>query len=95
MNGVRKWVHKETKAVVKATPWWEVPEPIFCNKSIKNMLPDLKDHKWRIGVLIQVGWLLMNEQKVWFGVGLTVSDVFEDVGPWIESKKKVKVSKKK
>ena len=86
---VRKWVHKESKATIKATPWWEIPEEMFSEEDFGPMAVCGESIFWtpgqqkmRIGALTQVGWLLMNESEVWLGVGMAAQEAFDDVGPW-------------
>lgn len=86
-NTIRKWRHKETKDIVKATPWWEIPEPILTDTDLSVYS---KDYKVKIGVLFQVGWLVMNKHGVWFGVGPKAAESFTDEGEWKEKKKKDK-----
>ena len=73
----RLWQHKETKKQVRAMPWWEMPEPL--DLGIKDSQID--GQKVKIGALVQIGWLLENENGVWFGLGLNAAEHFEDITP--------------
>ena len=77
MEYPRKWRHKETKKELRVMPWWEIPESILSEKEAPNVAPD---RMYKIGALVQVGWLLENEHGVWLGVGPKAADSFEDMG---------------
>lgn len=80
------WEHKETKKRVRVVPWWEIPddEDFVKELGIADALKDKedtwKDRRFKIGALIQVGWLLENEHQVWLGVGPKAKDSFNDLG---------------
>lgn len=80
------WQHKETKEIVKAVPWYEIEEPIIDEKFADLM----EGRKFKIGALIQVGWLIKNKHGVWLGVGPKAKDSFDDLGLVKEKKRKKK-----
>lgn len=89
MIEVFKWQHKETKQKVRVMPWYEVvDETLFNEKELP--LPEFKDRKYKIGALVQIGWLLENKNGVWLGVGPKAKDSFKDLGLWKEKKRKKK-----
>ena len=77
-----RWQHKETKKIYRVTPWWECYGDIIDHPG--DILADkddaFKDRKYAVGVLAQIGYLLENEHGVWFGVGPTAKDSFDDIG---------------
>lgn len=83
---MRVWRHKETKKIVRSTPWWEIPEGILDDETVTAAMKAKGDpwpeRKYKIGALVQVGWLLENEHGVWWGVGPKAIDSFEDLGVW-------------
>ena len=71
------WQHKKTKKKVRVMPWWETVEgSAIRDKDIGVAEPGIP---WKFGMLVQVGWLLENENNVWFGVGPTAKDSFKEV----------------
>lgn len=82
---MRTWEHKETKKKVRATEWWEIADPILeeeVSKAMQDKKDEFKDRKFKIGALVQVGWLLENEHNVWLGVGPKAAESFNDLGEW-------------
>ena len=79
----RIWEHKQNKKRLRVTPWWECVEPILGSEddygaaAVGREL--MEGRKFKIGALVQVGWLLENEHGVWFGVGPTAEEAFTDV----------------
>lgn len=67
-------------------PWWEMVrgEEILNDKDIG--IPEM-NKEWRIGCLIQIGYLLENEHGIWFGVGPQAAKGFNDLGP-VDGEKK-------
>lgn len=58
-------------------------EPLIDYKGVPPLSLDIEnDRKYKIGALIQVGWLLENEHGVWFGMGLDAANFFNDLGPY-------------
>lgn len=61
-------------------PWWECIEPIMSdedeNGSISIGTELTEGRKFKIGSLVQVGWLLENEHRVWFGVMIPAQESF-------------------
>lgn len=81
---VRTWKHKETGKVFKVLPWWEcsgtIIEPEDAKKTIlQNDEDEWKDRLFAIGCLVQIGWLLENENGVWLGLGPTAKDAFNEI----------------
>lgn len=87
---IRKWKHKITGEVVKVAVWWEIPPPNeildseTISKAVRDKKDEWKDRQFKIGALVQVGWLIQNKHGVWLGVGPKGKDVFEDLGDWLE-----------
>ena len=79
---VRKWQNKKSKKFVKCVPWMECVEPILSDKDGLGKILGLGDRKFKIGALIQVGFLLENEHNVWFGVNMSAEKQFKDCGEW-------------
>lgn len=78
MIEVRIWEHKETKKRVRVLPWWECLDPLADEK-----LADLCEGRmFKIGALVQIGWLLENEHGMWLGVGPKAAESFNDLGVW-------------
>lgn len=79
----RHWQHKKTKEKVIVLPWWECVDPIFYNKL------DGKDPEpaFKVGALVQIGWLLKNKHGVWLGVSFSVKKHFKDLGEYKKPKK--------
>ncbi len=77
----KTWIHRETKKKVRVMPWWECLEPIVAdNDDFKGIAvgKEIADgRKFRIGAIVQIGWLIENEQGVWFGVSLDVEEIFD------------------
>jgi hypothetical protein len=80
---IRRWKHKETGKEYKVLPWWECDGNIVEAKEAKEILHDAEDdwsdRLYAVGCLAQVGWLIENEDGVWFGVGPKAKDQFEDI----------------
>lgn len=82
----RLWRHRTNKKKMRVMPWWEIPDPILDSETIKaGTGVDAK-----IGVLVQIGYLLENEHGMWFGVGPKAADFFMDMGEWVKPKKQKK-----
>lgn len=74
----RLWEHKNTKKQVRALPWWECLEPLLTEKDAPNL--EEARRKFKIGSLVQIGWLIENEHGMWLGVGPKAAKVFKDLG---------------
>ena len=72
----KKYKHKETGKVVTVSPWWEISDPILTEADIQNVE---ENRMIKIGALVQVGWLLSNDNDVYFGVGMAAIDYFEEI----------------
>lgn len=77
---VFKWRHKKTKREIRVLPWWEML------KSDIVLDGSEKKRRYKIGALIQIGWLLENEHGVFFGVGPKAEKEFESLGEWKDKK---------
>jgi hypothetical protein len=81
---MRSWMNKKTGQVVLATEQWEPLQVEHDEKFYESILPEFKDftggRKVVRGLLLQVGWLIQNEHGVWFGMPLSITDYFEDLG---------------
>ena len=69
--------HKETKKLFKIAPWYECIDPILDDKEIGKEFTE--GRKFKIGSLVQVGWLICNEHDVYFGVHTDALEMFEKV----------------
>lgn len=75
----KTWEHKENKKRVRVMPWWECIDPII-DSATDEAAKKLADGKnIRIGALVQIGWLIENENGVWFGVNMTAQEYFSEV----------------
>lgn len=85
----RKWQHKETQKILRVMPWWEIPyDEEIIQTELDKIDPDSKDdRRIKIGVLVQVGFLLENEHQVWLGVGPKAQEHFNDLGEWKKDEK--------
>lgn len=83
----RVWQHKETKKKFKVLPWWECLDPILDDKNAEGFLGC---RKFKIGTIVQIGWMLENEHGIWLGTNMTSSTVFKDLGVWKKPKAKKK-----
>lgn len=77
------WKHKKERSdkTVKALPWFDIPDAVleFDKKEAKEMFNFDKEQEVKIGCLVQIGWLLENDENIFIGVGLQARDEFEDV----------------
>jgi hypothetical protein len=75
------WKHKETGKMVRAMPWWECPGDFVADLGIEDAIreksDEWKERRFKIGALVQIGWLLENEHGAWMGVGPSAKDCFE------------------
>ena len=80
---IRKWRHKETGKEYNVLPWWECEATLIEAKDSEQILKDeeddWKDRLYAIGALVQVGWLVENDEGVWFGVGPKAKDHFDEI----------------
>lgn len=81
------WQHKKTKKKFCVIPWYEIlkDDTILSEKNLGDMTDD--GRKFKIGALVQVGWLIKNEHEVFFGVSLEVEKEFKNLGEWKVKKK--------
>lgn len=85
----RKWKNKEMGQIMRVAPWWEMIEPDVILSGKMYDEASKKKRTFKIGALVQCGWLLCNEHDVYFGVGMGVETIFEDLGYWpVEQKEK-------
>ena len=74
------WKHKETGKTVRALPWWECFDELLGRQELTMpLMPDdtWPDRKYKIGALVQIGWLLENEHGCWMGFGPKAIESFE------------------
>lgn len=76
------WQHKETEKKFRVNPWWECISPLLSDEDLNGSISlgtELfeEGRKYRIGALIQIGWLLENEHGVWMGVGIEAAEYFK------------------
>lgn len=71
------WQHKKTKKKFRVLPWWECLEPLVDDKELGTKLTE--GRKFKIGSLVQIGWMLENEHGVWLGVGPQAEKAFKEV----------------
>lgn len=86
MKYPRMWQHKENKKKIKVMPWWECVDPILSDEDTGVGVAE--GRKFKIGSIVQIGWLLENEHGVWLGVGPETSKYFNDMGEWKTKKKR-------
>lgn len=78
------WMNKQSGQIVLATPQWEPLTIHYDENLFKEIDPIftemIGDRKIAKGTLMQVGWLLQNQNDVWFGMPLSVREQFETLG---------------
>jgi hypothetical protein len=79
MIEVYQWQHKKTKKRVRVLPWWETFDPII-DESTGLVMHKLRGVKYKIGALVQIGWLIETEYGYWFGVGPKAKKDFKNLG---------------
>ena len=91
----RLWRHKKKGNQLKVLPWWECLNPIISDKDVvgSNFLDGGRSFK--IGAIVQIGWMLENGNGVWIGTNFGVEKEFEDLGEWAPKKKPTKKKKTK
>jgi hypothetical protein len=81
MKFPRVWQNKkDKKKTFRVMPWWECLDPVLSDEEIGVGLTE--GRKFKIGAIVQVGWLLENEHGMWFGMGPKASSAFNDLGEW-------------
>jgi len=75
----KKWKNKTTGKEFKVLPWWHcdgslIDKPKECLIDDKD---EWQDRQYALGVLVQIGWLIENDNGVWFGVGPKAKEGFE------------------
>lgn len=77
-------MNKDTGSIVLATPQWEPLYILYDEKLYRDVIPHFgnltKGKKLVHGTLIQVGWLIQNKNNVWFGMPMSITEQFEDLG---------------
>lgn len=75
-------MHKQTGNLVLGHPWWDPIQVEHDEKFYEEILPEFRQftqgRKIARGLVLQVGWLIQNQNGVWFGVNNI--DGFEDLG---------------
>jgi hypothetical protein len=78
------WLNKQSGQIVLATEQWEPLQVEHDEKFYEEILPEFrqftKGRRVVKGRLIQVGWLIQNQHDVWFGVGMSAKNQFEELG---------------
>lgn len=84
MRYPRKWKHKKNGKVMRVMPWWETVKDGEIEEAgeLGNLLMEVAGRPCKMGVLVQVGYLLENEHGVWIGVGPMAAKEFKDMGEW-------------
>ena len=95
----RKWKNKESGKLFKVLPWFQPMdnESRFDFKGmLKDVLPELgedilQDFECYSGLLLQVGWMMENENRMWLGLmGMDMNQYFEDLGHWTDEDTKTR-----
>jgi len=78
----RRWKNKISGQELRVMPWWETLKDGEIEKTneIGEALTEIAGRQCKFGVITQIGYLLENEHGVWFGVGPSAADSFEDLG---------------
>lgn len=87
----RVWVHKDDpKKQFRVMPWWETVKDgeVETVDELGHMVGASVGRVCKVGVLVQVGYLLENEHGIWFGVGPKAAKSFNDQGEWVAPKKR-------
>lgn len=86
---IRKWKHKETGKEFRVLPWWSCEGNLIDKpKEILDSEEDTwKERLYAIGVLAQIGWLIENDEGVWFGVGPSALSSFTEIDDDLEESK--------
>jgi hypothetical protein len=71
------WKQKQTRRILAVSPWWECLDPIVSDPDMPKELTE--GRQFKIGCIVQIGWLLENAGGVWFGVNLTAQEAFTDI----------------
>lgn len=79
------WKNRQNGAICRVVPWWEILEPILADDKVNGAV-DLGTHltegrKFKMGCLVQVGWLLETEGGVWVGVSMRGKECFDEIKP--------------
>jgi hypothetical protein len=82
MKYPRRWKNKESGKELRVMPWWEQVKngEAVETDELGQMLTEVAGQPCKMGVIVQVGYLLENEHGVWFGVGPSAAKSFEDLG---------------
>ena len=84
MENIEVWMNKLNGELALATPHWQAVTCRFDENLIKELDPmiakEIGSRKIASGTLVQVGWLLQNQNDVWFGMPLSISEQFEVLG---------------
>jgi hypothetical protein len=71
------WRHKDDKRrePCRVMPWWECLDPVLDDHDVGA----IEGQKFKIGAIVQIGWLLENSNGVWFGLAPGAEQYFEEV----------------
>lgn len=86
----RTWKNKTNGKKVRVMPWWETIKDGEFEKvdELGKMISEQVGRICKFGVIVQVGYLIENEKGVWFGLGPSAIDSFDDLGVCKKRKKK-------
>lgn len=86
-NYPRKWKNKTNEKEFLVMPWWETIKngEIEQVDELGQLLTEEAGKPCKLGVITQIGYLLRNEEGVWFGFGPSIEIQFDDLGEFIES----------
>lgn len=77
------WEHKKKKTRVRVMPWWECLDPILADDNDFGALAcgvhQTEGRKFRIGSIVQIGWLIESTEGVWFGVAPETQKQFTEI----------------
>ncbi len=90
MKYPRTWENKKSKQKVRVMPWWETVKEGKTEEvdELGHMIAEQAGRPCKFGILVQVGFLIENEEGVWFGVGPKVEKHFNDLGEWNDKSNK-------
>ena len=81
---MKVWMNKLNAELCLVTPQWKPIQIEYDEKWYESILPEfinfIKGRKVARGLVVQVGWLLQNQNGVCFGVSLDTAEQFEDLG---------------
>lgn len=84
-SAAKLWMNKLSGQLMISATWWEMQnDETIVRGNAGNIFTSTEKtenaRKWKYGMLTQVGFLLQNESGVWFGVGMSAREQFEEIG---------------